>query len=794
MNYLNILKQPVKTAKKFKDVLINTYERFRKKKSAIILIYHRVGECHSDPQLLMVSKRKFEEQIKYLKANFKVISLQELIWRINAREEIENCVVITFDDGYADNFLNARPILEKYDSPATVFVTSGMIGSDREYWWDELERIFLTDAKIYKNLLIEVRGKKFDWKIDDRLAAIGVYGQIHPLLKNLSNHERETIIRQMIEWAGLDLKGRETHRSMNQEQLREIVKNGLIEVGAHTITHCMLSAEEEAVQKKEIIGSGKALEDILNCDIKSFSYPFGTWTDATAQTLEIVRNAGYNCAIANVPGNVYKDCDLFWMPRYIVRNWDINVFQQNINTFFHLNHNYFDYITLQDMYNIFFKARTRAREAYSNILIPSSLPTGPIKKTKRQKINSVLQINTNDSIGGAARVANNLLQAMEKKGFISKMLVNSCSSEDEKVEIILRNNSYYQKLLWYYQRKQGLLDFFHFSSFGLKDNAKVRNSDIIHFHNLHGDYFSPFCLPELTRIKPSLWTLHDMQALTGHCAHSMECDRWIDGCGKCPYLKTFPSVERDMTSFVWKEKKRIYENSDLILVCPSMWLKKCVEKSVLKSHDVHLIYNGVDTSIFKPADKNEARKILGLPLERTIFLFNAAGGIGNKWKGSEYLLEVYARYKDDPEFLFLNVGGAAEPDGQPKAVNWIDVPFVNDEKHMARYYSAADLFLYPSLADNCPLVILESMACATPVITFKTGGIPELVKHLETGYLAEYKNTRDFMDGIDFYVKNRVEMTKSSFQASEHVNRNFSLNKMIDSYMALYEKVFLARK
>lgn len=762
--------------KKLKKLYRYTKNTFKTKKTTpIVLIYHRVANLTSDPQLLAVSPKKFEDQIKYLKKRFNVISLQQLVKDLSKGRLTDNSVVITFDDGYADNLYNAKPILEKYGVPATVFVTADMVDSDREYWWDNLERIFLLGDNIYKPLNVTVKGESFSWTINSREEAEKVYNEMHPLLKFTNVIERDRIIDQLISWAGLDLEGRKTHRSMTSQEVKELAAGGLISVGAHTMTHCTLSMETEERQAYEIEESKKFLEKLLGGKVESFSYPFGSASDANDITRDIVRQAGYNCGIANVQDNIDKTVDLFWIPRRLVRNWDINEFQDKLDDFLKFNE-----LNILDV----LRSKIIAQKTYKTQL--SSCIVTPVQSPKPNKVTNILQINTLDCIGGAAKVAFRLNNSLIDKGYNAKILVDRALSDSDKIEVLVRHNSKLQKLLWNAQHKTAWLDFFHLASQDIKELDIFKQCDVLHLHNLHGNYFSLFTLPALTTIKPTIWTLHDMHAITGHCAHSFDCDKWLNGCGKCPYLNTYPNIPKDTSEFLWENKKYIYDRSRMTIVCPSNWLRSKVEKSILHGKDIRLIYNGIDETVFIRDDVESARKKLNLPTDKTILLFSAHGGAENYWKGGEFLSRAYNSLSHRDDLLFVNLGGHI---GKQINKNWIDIPYVSDEHIMALYYSAADIFVYPSLADNCPLVVLEAMSCGTPVIAFNTGGIPELVRHLETGYLAKYKDTDDFIKGILLFADNPELRASAANQGQLDVSNRFTIRKMTNEYIKLYCEV-----
>ncbi|MEI8389702.1 MAG: glycosyltransferase [bacterium] len=443
--------------------------------------------------------------------------------------------------------------------------------------------------------------------------------------------------------------------------------------------------------------------------------------------------------------------------------------------------------TETSFYQKHFSQRKVAQKIYENFVLLH------LKKyTKNYSINNylknILHLNTAVGRGGAAKIAYNYLNRnFNKLGYNSKLLAGMiyCNQESD-IELIKCKNLNIHKLLHKYQRNSGLLDFYNLASFDIPEMEVFKNADIIHLHNLHGSYFSPFMLPQLTSLKPTIWTLHDEQSYTGHCAYAFDCKKWLTGCGNCPDLNFYPKIKNDTTEFLLKTKKKIYDMSYFSVVCPSNWLANRAKQSILQNKDIRVIYNGVNEKIFINADKMESRKALKLPLDKKILMFSASGSINNPQKGGKYFFEAYNRLKNDHNILFLNIGGG---DSSRIKKNWIDIPYINDENTMALYYSASDLFIYPSMAETFGLVIAEAMSCGTPVVAFNNTAIPEIVDHLQTGYLAENKNIDDFIHGINLFLNNDELRKAAILKSRQKIVKYFTLDKMIQNYIDLYNEI-----
>lgn len=397
----------------------------------------------------------------------------------------------------------------------------------------------------------------------------------------------------------------------------------------------------------------------------------------------------------------------------------------------------------------------------------------------------IVHVNTHDIAGGASKVAWRLAECQRKLGKQAQLLVGYKKSET--------NNSIYfdpAPLPGSKYYNQGLLYYEYQGSHNLVENEPVLSSDVVHFHNLHGDYFNPFSISGISLLKPVVWTLHDMQSFTGHCAHSFDCDRWEKGCGECPNLNIYPELKIDSTVQLLEDKRKIYDQSKLNIVCPSNWLKTKVERSILSKHPVELIYNSVDTDIFQPCEKKQARLEFGFPLDSILIGSVADGGsFKNQWKGGTYTLKILNElWRLFPDLYFINIGGT--DDGSVTNPRIIEIPKVAEESTLARLYSAMDFYIYTSLADTCPLVVIEALSCGLPVVSFDTGGIPELVRNGIDGFVAPRMDAESMVKNALKMITDHVLRQKFSIEARKGVLSRFRQDIMVDKYQRLYERVF----
>ena len=323
---------------------------------ALILLYHRVAELTSDPQLLAVTPQHFAEHLQVIRNLGGPIRLQDLASGLKDNKVRRHGLVVTFDDGAADNLVNAKPILERHDVPATVFVATGYTGSDVEFWWDELERLFLLPGQLPATLRLKVNEGILDLQLEgssdysetdfkrhqnwnvlepaDPTTRHKAYRKLHELLRPMTNTERSNSLVELREWSGQGITGRPTHRALTHSEIQQLADGGLVEIGAHTVSHPVLSAITLETQEEEILRSRIELQEIVGQPIMSFAYPYGTLEDYTSETVDLVRSMDFQCACSNFRGVVQPRTEIFELPRIVVRDWDGDEFERRVRKWF----------------------------------------------------------------------------------------------------------------------------------------------------------------------------------------------------------------------------------------------------------------------------------------------------------------------------------------------------------------------------------------------------------------------------------------------------------------------------
>jgi len=408
-----------------------------------------------------------------------------------------------------------------------------------------------------------------------------------------------------------------------------------------------------------------------------------------------------------------------------------------------------------------------------------------------------LLLSTSDIKDGAARAAYRLHQGLNRISVDSNILSQVKYSKDSKVigtkavsgigqaKVGLRLTLDQLPLKLYKQRGKQ-----RFSPNWLPDKTRLQiaklDPDVINVHWVSGGYLQIESIAKYN--KPIVWTLHDMWAFTGGCHYNQECNKYTDSCGACPQLGS--NKNWDLSRWVWRRKQKAWQNLDLTIVTPSRWLADCAQSSSLfKDRRIEVIPYGLDTQVYKPIDKQIARNLLKLPQDKQLILFLSLQATSDKRKGFQLLKPALKKlsFENWQEKIELVVVGASKPE---KA---IDFGFkshylgtLTDDLMLALAYSAADVFVAPSIQDNLPNTVLESISCGTPCVAFNIGGMPDMIEHQQNGYLAQSYEIDDLAKGIAWTIESKERQQKLSYRAREKAELNFALEIQAHKYKSLF--------
>jgi len=439
----------------------------------------------------------------------------------------------------------------------------------------------------------------------------------------------------------------------------------------------------------------------------------------------------------------------------------------------------------------------------------------------------ILQVSPREIGGGAEKVALDLHRAYLNRGIDSWLAVGDATCETDNVLSIppTGTRSQWTRALldaanslsierdaphdhrWLLDRalrtvadpshmsrvQRGLEDFDHPAT-ALLPTLTATPPDVLHLHNLHGEYFDIRALPDLTADTPTILTMHDVWPLTGHCAYPLSCERWRVGCGDCPDLTLPIPIRRDASAENCRTKREaLSAGKRLRVATPSRWLMRLVEASGLADAlaETRVIPNGVDTGVFHPGGRAKARAALDLPDEATIVLFAARSAKSSPFKGFETLeaaLPLIARSSGVADLLLVALGEDA-PDASIQGVPIRFVPFAKSPETVAEHYRAADLYLHPARAESFGLAVAEAMACGVPVVASDVGGIPEIVTDGETGLLVPVDDARTLAAAAVALLADDELRERMAEAGALRIARRLSFERQIKNYLDWYAQI-----
>lgn len=320
----------------------------------------------------------------------------------------------------------------------------------------------------------------------------------------------------------------------------------------------------------------------------------------------------------------------------------------------------------------------------------------------------------------------------------------------------------------------------------------LQDAAVVNLHNIHGGYFPYPLIERLAERAAVVLSLQDMWYLTGHCAYSYECDGWYAReCKPCPHLDWYPALPRDVAHSHYHRKRKAYSRAKPYLVTCSHWMVREIRRSpLLQEFPVVRIFNPVDTNVLRPMEQQAARAVLGLPQDKKIICFGASK-INDERKGFRRFIETLPPSWQAWQDLHLLVMGRDTEGLLSRLPAWLPHTYlgnVSSDGHRAIAYNAADVFVFPTLADNLPNMLVETMSCGVPAVTFAVGGCGEIVVNDSTGYLAKAGDFADFFAGLELLLSNEARRKALGAACRHFAEANFSYRAVGEQYAAYYAK------
>jgi len=423
----------------------------------------------------------------------------------------------------------------------------------------------------------------------------------------------------------------------------------------------------------------------------------------------------------------------------------------------------------------------------------------------------IVHLSTFDIQGGAARAAYRLHQGLLAIGKDSRLLCRYKASSDSLVSPYQPNtsqnesqcyNDLTQKYYIDYNRTEisNTLFSLGYSGYDVSQNEIVNNSDVINLHWITSGFLSPVTIRQLLDLgKPVVWTFHDMWAFTGGCHYSAGCESYQQDCHFCPQL------QEDFFKLPYHlllDKIELFSHPNLVIVTPSQWLTECVKKSqVFRHHRVETIPYSLDETVFYPLEKTEAKDKLNINYDTFILLIGAMTG-KEKRKGFAQLFTSLKLLKKDVDMnnlisngnIKIACFGESSDNLQELDIEVINLGNIQQDKDLGLIYSAADLFILPSLEDNFPNTMLEAMSCATPVMSFAVGGMTDLIKDNINGVLIPAYDLDLMGKKIIQLINNPSQCQVMGINARKEIETNYRLSIQAETYSNLYDDLVTQNK
>lgn len=404
----------------------------------------------------------------------------------------------------------------------------------------------------------------------------------------------------------------------------------------------------------------------------------------------------------------------------------------------------------------------------------------------------ILYLNTTYQCGGAEKVASQLFWGMKKRGHEVYQIVSydlRHSDLPEGVHVLYPSlpMRLFNRLITGNHGNRSL--HIRYSLWYIRSFIRKHRIDVVHLHNPHDNFLGIRDIKEIAGMCPTVWTLHDFWAMTGHCTYPHGCDgRWKTGCGSCACLDNYPALRKDVSGKLFREKQKAFREQRIRFTVPSKWMKQQFDASHLQGLDCQCIYNSLDLKTWKPLDKHTVRKQYQISQNANVIGFIAADP-EKKLKGMEYLLAALERLPDPGGYVLL-VAGKESPALEALHTRFQvrHLGYLHTQKELNEFYAMADLLVNPSVYETFGLTNIEAMACGTPAAAFPVCTMPELIDG-RCGFLASDVSAEALAEAIRQAFADPDELERRGVRSREWAEQMFSEEEMLKQFEALYEEI-----
>ncbi len=327
----------------------------------------------------------------------------------------------------------------------------------------------------------------------------------------------------------------------------------------------------------------------------------------------------------------------------------------------------------------------------------------------------------------------------------------------------------------------------------LAKKKEFKEAEVVHYHLIFNHFMSLYSFQKLVKSKPSVWTLHDPWALTGHCVHPIDCKGWLTGCKSCPHLDRYSPLKEDNATSIWNIKKDVYKDMDIDIVVSSQWMYDMVKRSPLTRHleRIHLIPFGIDKELFKRRKREKVRSTLGIERDDFVIMFRQSS---SEFKGLKYIKRALSNLGQKGSIVLLTVGETGLLDEYDRRYRILEYKWINDEGFMVDLYSAADIFLMPSVAESFGLMAVEAMSCSLPVVVLEGTALPGVTFAPNCGLSLRKGDTEGLVEAIERLRKSPQERDRRGLKGRQIVEEYYDINTYNTRLVNLYKSVIKGSK
>ena len=372
-------------------------------------------------------------------------------------------------------------------------------------------------------------------------------------------------------------------------------------------------------------------------------------------------------------------------------------------------------------------------------------------------------------------------------------VVNKDGNETTTIPLISGRGLFSRSLLIEFEQRLSMNGLAFIAGDIIKDRPEFQTADVVHYHLIHNYMLSLLDFPDLVMSKPSVWTIHDPWAFTGHCIHPMECFGWKTGCSPCPRIHDYFPMKYDKARQMWNIKKMVYKKMDIDIVVASHFMKELVNNSPLTAHfeNVHIIPFGIKTKNFYKARKRDSRIFWRIPENNFVIAFRSEQ---SEFKGVKYILEMLQKLNPSRPVTLLSIGYEPLPLNVKTRYHTIELGWQNNPNIIYNFYAACDIFLMPSIAESFGLMAVEAMASARAVIVFEGTALPSVTFAPECGIAIPNKDSDALKETIERLMQNQNECDRRGEKGREIAEKYYRFEDYISRHITLYEDIVSRKK